>query len=44
MVIRDELHYMNKIDMLRTKGETQNAALINKCLRKIRMLENKVGA
>lgn len=44
MVVRDKTHYMNKIDLLKSKGEVQNSALINKCLRKIRQLENKVGA
>lgn len=44
MVIRDELHYTNKIELLRTNGEVQNSALINKCLRRIRQLKNKVGA
>lgn len=39
MVLRDKQHYENKIELLKSKGETMNDALIKKCMRKIRQLE-----
>lgn len=44
MVVRDKLHYMNKIDLLKSKSEVMNEALIKKCLRKIRKLEKEADA
>lgn len=39
MTLRNKLHYQNRIDFLRAKGEIENDALIKKCMRKIRQLE-----
>ena len=39
MVIRDELHYQNKINLLLARGEVMNSNLIKKCQRKIRQLQ-----
>ena len=45
MVVRDNLHYMNRINSLKTKGEVMNETLIKKCMRKIYKLEReKAGA
>lgn len=39
MVIRDALHYENKINLLLARGETMNQKIINKCQRKLRKLQ-----
>ena len=39
MVIRNELHYENKINLLRARGEVMNQKLIKKCQRKLRKLQ-----
>jgi hypothetical protein len=44
MVIRDKQHYLNRVDLLKSKGEMVNEALIKKCLRKIRKMDKKADA
>ena len=39
MVIRDELHYTNKINLLLARGEVMNDKLIKKCQRRLRKLQ-----
>ena len=41
MVLRNKQHYLNKIDLLKSKGEMVNEALIKKCMRKTRQLETE---
>lgn len=43
MIIRDILHYENRINLLRARGEIMNAKLIKKMERKIRKLQ-EMGA
>jgi len=38
-MIRDILHYENKIHLLRSRGEELNAKLIKKCQRRLRQLQ-----
>lgn len=39
MIIRDALHYENKINLLLSRGEVMNSKLIKKCQRKLRKLQ-----
>lgn len=40
-MIRDILHYQNRINLLRSRGEEKNMNLIKKCYRKIRQLKEE---
>lgn len=40
-MIRDILHYENRINLLRSRGEEKNMNLIKKCQRKIRQIKGE---
>lgn len=39
-MVRDELHYRNRIDLMKGRGR-ENGKIIRKCERKIKQLKNK---